>query len=1082
MERAMSQESSSINTDKSIAPLLIDLNNAQQASILDAASLLHKVQLEFFFKRVGKVVQRTDEFKIELNESRVKEPVGYSRYHDVIIVHGKRGSGKTTFLLTALSLLQQPQKRKQYWPQEEAFHSYLDNLCVLEILDPTLFGLHEHLLFSLLGKIAQKVRTYRNTHASSLCDGFSSACRVEAWEKSLRRLAKGLKYIGESRDDVSRPLFTESGKWEDPEFLLEEGMDNARSGVELERQFHRFLDESLAILGKKAFVLALDDIDTRPAIGWHVLEVLRRYFTSPQLVVIISGDMDLFKTLIEKRQLSIFGLDYTSDKDLLQQFKTRVDGLTEQYLLKILRTQNRINLGSFDWALQQFGRPHKNIKCSVRKGEAVYELEMFLAEKFYSFLSCRTKEEQVLFRQTLFANPARTVVQTLDGLMELQGQELATRLSEVFLIPLQNLGFEHPFDLTEALQTPQGIAILMRNLFTRDFVARGLDLLPVRREQAENDALLALQGELTQAMHAKPSVLFAYLFKACLLQQVLALKDKEITEGEYASIEAYLGVEGRVRFGALVSRISALHLGDPATNNALRYRGVIRLYRSSASQNEPEVMKAMYGATVEELEAEGGEEQIPSELKEFRTVVSVCSLKSAPVPIRCWVNTPESLRDMMSPWQQDLAYLGLLEVRRGSRNFRAFSIFPVLAIMGDILECEPSEVASLFAQNGQILNIGVCNWSNKDSHSQGQSTFGGWRGSEKDNDKNRLMGLSAEEDRRKTFFWTGITQWKMRYERDSLRTMLPATLCARIMARFFSSLANAEREVKDHDIFVGSYIHRCLVTFLNSVLVEEFLLSENNASTSSAKISLENPTTSDDVFLKNILDSQFFSMVDARALDSPPEKFRAPFTVIAGGNAVSVNAMRNVYPLFNAIFTFPLWGFYLNPTETLESDTANTVYGIYMRLQSERYEIPKKTYEIGYTTEEYAFANLYPLLNSLAIPKLTITRKKKLASFFVSRTGIPADPRTSEGIRANLSRTTKNLQYKKIIDDIRVNAPSLLEGYIGVGPAMHESFPRTFNEIIDRYYTSAESNARFRTEEECKKFWAKARRYINSWR
>lgn len=521
----MSQDAA-VSQNQDSPRLVIDLSNAQQATVLDASSILHKVQLDAFLQRVAEVVQRVDSFKKQLPSTHGDKVngVGYARHHDVITVHGKRGSGKTTFLLSALTLLQDDKKRAKALGNDKVKSDTLNDLCVLEIMDPTLFGLHEHLLLSLLGKIAQKVCAHKKSNGAALCDAASAHCNMEQWEKSLRSLAKGLKYIGETRDDLNSPIPQETVRWEDPDLLLEEGMDNARHGVELERQFHAFLDNSLKILDKKAFVLALDDIDTRPTIGWHVLEVLRRYFTSPQLVVILSGDMDLFKKLIEKWQLEIFGLNFTSSQDVLKEFKPRVDGLTEQYLLKILRTPSRINLGSFGSALHQWEKSNSNSEHVVRKNGKDYVLDDLQIKNISCLLACHTTAAQKLFCQTLYTNPARSVTQVLDAFVGDTAEEIVTRLREVFLIPLQTLGFEQPFDLAESLQTPLGVKILMKQLFTHGFVERGLDLLPSRSEQSENNALLALQAELTQAMHGNPTVLFAYIFKACLLRQVLIMR------------------------------------------------------------------------------------------------------------------------------------------------------------------------------------------------------------------------------------------------------------------------------------------------------------------------------------------------------------------------------------------------------------------------------------------------------------------------------------------------------------------------------------------------------------------------------
>ena len=248
------------NDDK--PQLLIDLTNARHATALDASSILHRMQIEAFLERVSEVVGRVESFSAKLKQGSggYNRSVSYERYHDVITLHGKRGSGKTTFLLSALELLQNSAKRRLAFPErfnKNNDEDGLNGLCVLEILDPTLFGLHEHLLLSLMAKIAFEVRSAAKNSERNLCGGHNGHCKLEEWENHLRQFAKALKHMGETRDDLDTPLPKETVEWEDSQFIFEKNMENAQRSFGLEREFHKFLNESLQIIGKKAFVLAL---------------------------------------------------------------------------------------------------------------------------------------------------------------------------------------------------------------------------------------------------------------------------------------------------------------------------------------------------------------------------------------------------------------------------------------------------------------------------------------------------------------------------------------------------------------------------------------------------------------------------------------------------------------------------------------------------------------------------------------------------------------------------------------------------------------------------------------------------------
>ncbi|MCD8079453.1 MAG: hypothetical protein LUF04_03295 [Bacteroides sp.] len=53
--------------------------------------------------------------------------------------------------------------------------------------------------------------------------------------------------------------------------------------------------------------MAFDDVDTDFAKGWPVMETIRKYLTSPQLITILSGDINLYTLLIRKKQWENFG-------------------------------------------------------------------------------------------------------------------------------------------------------------------------------------------------------------------------------------------------------------------------------------------------------------------------------------------------------------------------------------------------------------------------------------------------------------------------------------------------------------------------------------------------------------------------------------------------------------------------------------------------------------------------------------------------------------------------------------------------------------------------------------------------------
>ena len=1051
-------------TPQKVEPLVIDLNNSQHARPLDAASILHKKQLETLTERVKEIQGRIEGFKQKL-EKMGPSNAAYDRFHDVITVHGKRGSGKTTFLLSGLQQLEEKSG---------------DQLCVLGVLDPTLFGLKEHILLTVLSKIAIMVNGAAKS-ALQPCShhgGEGTSCKRERWQEELNGLATGLKYAGEVRDDLAGVAPNATDLWEDPVFSLQEGLNNAKRGLHLEQDFHRFLNTSLELLGKKAFVLALDDIDTRPNIGWHVLEVLRKYFTSPQLIVILSGDLDLFTTIIRKKQLEVFGLDFASPKRIRDEFHSRVEGLTEQFLLKILRANNRINIGSFQAALLQWGEQGKDDKVKVSKDKTDYTLSKMLRCLFLA-LGCHRSEEQRLFRQTLFANPSRTVVQVLEALWEevekkKPGEEaLAARLCEIFSVPMQNMGFEDPTDLPELLQGSAGVPKLMELLFTHDYSQQNLELLPSRTDSSDNNGLLALQVNLAQVMQNNMQILFAYAFKACLLHKVLESERIQISpdatkEHYYGNYANDCGFETENSIFITSLYISALlWQGMNTGTRTINRLGTVRLYGASIEKNPVRAVTSLYGSSDPYKDPQS------EEIVGFLDYTKNFALPARYTFTRL-VNTPETLEKVLGSWQSSIIKLGMLTVSRKDSDFRFISVHSLLALLGDIFtandEREIRELLQKFSNMPVILREGRL----RTPAGRGDSLIESF-----DEEKNEAEGDSdslehpsesgeQQEDTLEAFA-VALQQWRGQVKfRDSLA--LPPTLISRIFSRFFDALKGIDDNHTQKSMYAGAYLHRCLVAFFNSVLVEEFLLMGPESNPQQNTIIYSNPITKDDVFLKNL---QITKAICHR--DEHP-----PFDLLNNLNAQAPFdnpvpwCFNSRYPLFELIFSCPLWGNYLKPAAIDSNDILNTVYNAYMEFQQIFWGgSPQSSYSACYKAakgSEKTLPNLYYFFNSLTIPRDDGQPTQK-----AKRT----DPRTAAGIGAGVYKTyRKSVFIERLIPDLWGRKErALVEKYRTV-PEKDESFSGIYKQVVDLYYHDGAVKTRFLKDDAESSFWEELQIYF----
>ncbi|QUB76566.1 crinivirus P26 protein [Prevotella melaninogenica] len=246
-----------------------------------------------------------------------KSPYNVEHQYNTISIFGGRGTGKTTFIL---SLLQSIEKE------------YENDAEILKIIDPTQMEEKEHVFLVILSLIDTEVRRKIESHRKD--NNASCCCFEKEWRNKLSSLAKGLPTL----EGLNKKQYE---NWDDDLYIVERGLNNVKSAYDLERNFHELVDIALEILGKKFFVLAFDDIDVDMSKGWSVLETIRKYLTTPKFVIFLSGNLTLYSYNVRLHQWNqLKGLTTFEEHD----YKSQVNQLEGQYLLKVLKPENRIQL------------------------------------------------------------------------------------------------------------------------------------------------------------------------------------------------------------------------------------------------------------------------------------------------------------------------------------------------------------------------------------------------------------------------------------------------------------------------------------------------------------------------------------------------------------------------------------------------------------------------------------------------------------------------------------------------------------------------------------------------------------------
>lgn len=307
--------------------IVVDLDQVHGARVFDKENSFFQRELAQALEIVMRLGERAAAAKRSAKYGRLddKEEV-ILHGHDCVSVIGRRGVGKTSFILSLGKLVADESKKDT---QEKC------KIAVLSPIDPTMMEDTDTFLSLVLANVLQ--------HVDKHLDG-------KEWPTELdQSLAELSSKIG-----VLAPASVHEALWKDilldPENFTFEIMKKARSGIGLGRSVNQFLLSCAKVCDVDAFMQAIDDVDTAVHRGWPVLETLRKYLSSPYLITVLSGDAQLFKAIVwqHKRKSLTAKLNIEEDDNIPSNVgkakRSMIDHLVDQYLMKVMPPHQRVIL------------------------------------------------------------------------------------------------------------------------------------------------------------------------------------------------------------------------------------------------------------------------------------------------------------------------------------------------------------------------------------------------------------------------------------------------------------------------------------------------------------------------------------------------------------------------------------------------------------------------------------------------------------------------------------------------------------------------------------------------------------------
>lgn len=480
----------------------------------------------------------------------IKERMEYGEYdpskkvkseNDVISIFVRRGAGKTTFVKSLKKLIREH-------VNQDAFHGIdCSKLVVIDVIEPNQIQKKENFMVRFLASIHGKFLYLME-------DKNISESARRRFDEATTALYEALPII----DGVGK--FGVYADWTDVDYVADNFVNLAMKAKDLERRFHEYINVALSILEKKSLLFILDDCDVNIEKTFEILETIRLYFTSPQIIVVMTGDANLYGMTVRQNYWKFFEKDFLekeysyspAEDSKRAAYRKMVHRLETQYLQKMIKPEHRIFL---DNVYEKY-RLNKISDSTSTNNRVPVSMKYSLWIKF-SDEDSEAKDIKSVYREMLnrldlifnnqadtdifvnhllrqpFRNQYRLLAIYDDFLLntpkanrdtETAKVELTDRVLKVFEVYINQFSADNKHLMSK---TSNYAAWIMKFLVDNNIVATGSHMLPNLESDSQSNALLAMAASCTRQIHINPSIAFDFWIRVSFVRQVLLTLGEE---------------------------------------------------------------------------------------------------------------------------------------------------------------------------------------------------------------------------------------------------------------------------------------------------------------------------------------------------------------------------------------------------------------------------------------------------------------------------------------------------------------------------------------------------------------------------
>jgi hypothetical protein len=556
-----------------LGTISIDLETVHAQTDLNKDALIQKHVYDSLKSRINKRLKWVMDNKNQGETSR-NMPSGSGW---VSFIDGTRGAGKSTFMHNTLILLE---KDKDF-----------GQLAVVGSIDPSRIESNEILLLTLLHALKEKVEGVLKRPPQ--CE--KDTGKRKKWEQAFQKVAGGLVMFQKNHD----PL-----KELDEDLFLNIGIERAGHSVKLREHLAQLFEVACELLNAKALLFAFDDADTNSKHAIALLEVIRNYLDTPCVLVLLTGDLELYSLLVRQNfrdeltqgKPSEWGGQNSANDRSAQQARM-LNHLEEQYLLKLFPVQERHTLFPLWRLADETGTQTVKAKYQIKVRGQETPLIKFVNDQIKKGFRLTTTTDINLYTEFFLMQPLRSVLQTLARIASVDPQTDAQAYAHEFGQAMIAMSLQNLYQANIAVDelVAENFHALTETVFEIAMADGDPDtsvyLRPTSAEVHNRSAMFGLSAAVAQHLRGKPGTCITYLLRGPgmvkLMHDAIDSKINSVSETVLnKEFRRYMG-PGRKEDALGWSRsASAALVGEYASNplNRLTRYGIMGLNQNGGNK------------------------------------------------------------------------------------------------------------------------------------------------------------------------------------------------------------------------------------------------------------------------------------------------------------------------------------------------------------------------------------------------------------------------------------------------------------------------------------------------------------------